>query len=209
MTTAPDSRRYTADDYPARLTVRDGLYCFQVPALGVIACDASVDGAHAKLRARLHELLEEARRGDLLDSLPPPTESVTGSPAAGAALRVQSDLRGFVIKTGILVAALLVILLPLSWSLGGALRSAADGLKVEGGRAFWSDLERQIVEAADPKNAIDPERQARLVGALETLASRVAPFREALAPAFGDANTACVLVRPEDLATPATTEGGR
>jgi hypothetical protein len=197
----------TPDRYPAVLTLKDGLYCFHVGELGVVACDASLEAAHAKLRARLGEMLDEARRADLLDTLPPPAGRATGvGGAPQGTLRVASDLRGFLIKTAVAVVAALVVLLPVGWSVGNALRTAVAGLEIKGGRAFWSTLERQILEAAEPDRAMDPDRQARLVAALSTLAHRAAPFTEALAPAFGAAAAAPAAPPHDGPAEPATDD---
>ena len=44
------------------------------------------------------------------------------------------------------------------------------------GRAFWTRLEENIVQAADASNDLPPERKAKLLAAVRTLAERWRPF---------------------------------
>jgi hypothetical protein len=58
-----------------------------------------------------------------------------------------------------------------------------------GGRPFWTKLEHQLDELADPKSDIPPEKKQKILAQIKVLSDRWRPFvLEAAASIEGDAN---------------------
>ena len=172
------------------LTARGGRFFFRLSALGLIASGDTVQAAYDALVEHYGALLDEVRAADLADELPPPALRVSpGAPAAGAVV-LRADLRGFAIKLVLAVAAVAVIVVPLTWSVSNSVDRLA--AKLRGGPAFWTKFERELHRAARPDKGLSPEHQEELLSSLRVVVSRVKPFTDAVAPLFeADAECGC------------------
>ena len=175
----------TVSDYRPVLVERDGRFFLHIESLGLIAAGDDPDAAYAELKRRFAALEEDARAADLLDGLPPPP--AVGAPArAPGAVVMKGDLKGFLIRVGIVLVAVLVVLLPVTWSVGGAVERAVAKVQIKGGRDFWANLEGGLHKMAGPEGALDPERRDRLLADLKVMVERVQPFAAALRPLTGE-----------------------
>jgi hypothetical protein len=165
--------------YPIIVTERNGRYCLRISELYLVVWDRDLAAAYAELQRKKEKLVADAWAAGTYDELPRPrTEQ-----------RV-SDRTRLWIWGGAIAAALLllsVVAVPVAMT---AVRAEHLLAAVQNGEPLWPVAERAIENAADAKNAMDPERQARLVASLHTLALRMKPFVDALsplvcAPAFG------------------------
>jgi hypothetical protein len=102
----------------------------------------------------------------------------------------------FLIKTVIVAAAVVVS----AWIMLDVLDDFADRRMQQfertfrsatsiGGRPFWTKLEHQLDELADPKSDIPPEKKQKILAQIKVLSDRWRPFvLEAAASIEGDAN---------------------
>jgi hypothetical protein len=93
--------------------------------------------------------------------------------------QADQSIRRFAIKTAIVAVAVTAS----GWILGAGLDSLIDARVDQihratriNGRAFWGQMEENIMKAADPSNDLPPEKKAKLLAAVRTLADRWRPF---------------------------------
>jgi hypothetical protein len=118
------------------------------------------------------------------------TDETTSRPAEGS----LGPIGQFLIKTVIVAAAIVVS----AWILLDVLDDFADRRmqQVErtlqsytklGGRQFWTKLENQLDQLADPRSDLPPEKKAKILAQIKVVADRWRPFlREATATIEGE-----------------------
>ena len=118
------------------------------------------------------------------------TDETTSRPAEGS----LGPIGQFLIKTVIVAAAIVVS----AWILLDVLDDFADRRmqQVErtlqsatklGGRQFWTKLENQLDQLADPRSDLPPEKKAKILAQIKVVADRWRPFvREATASIEGE-----------------------
>jgi hypothetical protein len=55
-----------------------------------------------------------------------------------------------------------------------------------GGAKFWTNLEKQLANAADPKNDLPPAKKEAMLAQLRTIAERYRPFVREVSLLFYD-----------------------
>ncbi|MFN3077767.1 MAG: hypothetical protein ABT940_12995, partial [Alphaproteobacteria bacterium] len=162
-------------EHRAVLIERSGRYYFHIEALGLLGSGEDVASAYEDLKRRREEYLTQARAADLLDELPRTRKGNSGSVGT-------SDLRGFLLRVGIVLGAVLLLLLPASWSIGALIDRTAVNMRLTGRHEFWAGVENTLHQLASAENELPAERRQRLEADLRTLVNRVRPFSEALWP---------------------------
>ena len=104
----------------------------------------------------------------------------------------------FLIKTVIVAAAIVVSAWISAWILLDILDDFADRRMQQvqqtmqsytrlGGRQFWTKLENQLDQLADPRSDLPPEKKAKILAQIKVVADRWRPFlREATATIEGE-----------------------
>ncbi len=137
---------------------------------------ASVPGLGLEARAKT---ADEAL--SLLDKLykTKPAEATT-SRGANATAAPRSDIRRFAIKCGIVTAMIVfggfLLTFQLAAVLDGAVHSFQRSFTHVGGSQFWSRLDKELANAADPKNDMPAERKQKLLANIHILVDRWQPF---------------------------------
>jgi hypothetical protein len=107
------------------------------------------------------------------------TDETTSRPAEGS----LGPIGQFLIKTVIVAAAIVVS----AWILLDILDDFADRRMQQvqqtmqsytklGGRQFWTKLENQLDQLADPKSDLPPEKKAKILAQIKVVADRWGPF---------------------------------
>jgi len=166
------------------LIERSGIFHFYIEELGLTASGSDVAAAHADLQRRYQDLLSQARSADLLDQLPPPRPRT----ATGGVLAVHSSIKGFAIKTAIVVAAVLVAIVPIKLVITSVARSinttvdrVIGHIKING-RTFWGGIENGLHKIATQDDPISSESKERILTDLRIFVSRYRPYLQELRP---------------------------
>ena len=96
----------------------------------------------------------------------------------------DQSIHRFAIKTAIVAVAVTASAGILFAVLDNIIDARVDQIRAAtrvNGKVFWGRLEENIVKAADPSNDLSPERKARLLAAVQTLAERWRPFLSEIA----------------------------
>ena len=94
---------------------------------------------------------------------------------------VPRSISSFLIKTAIVVAAIICIL----FYVDTLVENRIDEFKraFGGGRAFWTKVEKQLDKLADPQSDLPPEKRAKIISQIRVIADRWRPFvTEIVAP---------------------------
>jgi hypothetical protein len=100
-------------------------------------------------------------------------------------VKTRTPLQLFLIKVGAVLAACVIFLVIAVMYIEGEIRAVAHGLRQEagdeldGGRAFWTGVEKKLYKLADEKD-LPPEKKARILAALRRVGQRYSPYLEAL-----------------------------
>lgn len=162
------------DKHSLRLVKAKGRYHAHIEGLAVHGSGDSAETAITAVTARYEELQTFSRETGL---------SLAMMAGAGSSKPAR--------RSGLWAAALVVVcfglmMVPLSYALSTALERSLSNLDLKGGRQFWTGLEDGLINAADAKNAPDPEKQARSAEALHTMALRLKPYADAIRPLFAE-----------------------
>jgi len=162
------------DKHSLRLVKAKGRYHAHIEGLAIHGSGDSAEAAIAAVTARYEDLQTFSRDSGLSLNM-----------MAGAGLSKPGR------RSGLWAAALVVVcfglmMVPLSYALSTAVERSLNNLDLKGGRQFWTGLEDGLINAADTKNAPDPEKQARAAEALHTMALRLKPYADALRPLFAE-----------------------
>jgi hypothetical protein len=99
--------------------------------------------------------------------------------------RPLSPIQIFCMKVVVVTLAVLVFFYFAGWVVESAIRRQADALilrhtdSLTGGRAFWVNAEKTLLELADEPD-VSPEKKKKILDALRKLSSKYKPYFEAL-----------------------------
>ena len=166
----------SADQFDIVIRHAKGQVYAAIPQLSLFARGETAEAALKALDSKKQEVLAEARE---LGEPPIINVGATGSFAAHNQGRPAGDVRTFTIKVAIatfIVAGGIALATVVT---AQSIRHQIAETKI-GGRAFWTKVEQQIVDAAKPEHDLPPERKARLLNALRTIVDRWRPFAEVI-----------------------------
>jgi hypothetical protein len=106
-----------------------------------------------------------------------------------------SPITTFAIKTAIVAAACVLSIVAIASYIDGIIEDRIDQITLTarelapnlapskvGGRAFWTRLENELHDQADPRHGMPPEQRKRILADIRVLSDRWRPF---IAEAFG------------------------
>lgn len=159
-----------------------------IPQLGLRAKGSDVGSALGALEMKKRELIEDFSEEEI-DALLGP--ALTARQHA-TKISVRSDLRGFFIKTAIVIALIVCGVVAVSEIAGRKVEAAisnarlvADRVRLVadqyknikiGGHQFWTNVERQLDRLADPANDMPQAQKEKLLADFRVLAARYRPF---------------------------------
>src|SRR5262245_51958928 len=120
---------------------------------------------------------------------------VTSQPVAKEPSRLFEGIAQFAIKTVIVCAAIVVSGIVLLDYLDDFITRRVEQMETRikpltsiGGTQFWSKLERELENQADPSSDISPEKKRKILSQIRTISDRWRPFlSEAASTIAGDA----------------------
>jgi hypothetical protein len=157
-----------------------GHYVAGIPKLGLYARGATaaiaLDALEARKAALSRELADAGLDEPFAEPPPPPPQ-----------LRFL-DAVGLFFAKALIVAVLLgvVFIGSAAFAIHRAQRAALDvmGPAATGGSAFWTGLEKDLHEAADPRNGLPEAKRQQLLADIRALVARWRPFVTEVVPLF-------------------------
>lgn len=167
--------------YMAVLSGGDGAYRFHIRELGIIASGADVAAAHRELEKKKQAVFDEFAAAGLTGELPPPR--LAADEVAGIAAH-----KGFVIRTLIVTAAALVIVVAATLSTRSVVTAGLESLTFARGGIHLKLVEERMINAlhriADPRNEFSKEKQEKVIESLRVIVKRYRPFINEVRPLF-------------------------
>ena len=163
-------------DHTVRLWKVGGRYYAAVDGLSLFGTGATYEAALGELDRRFGELRDFGKETGLsIDTLAP--KSLVPPPRWRSALA----------KTAVVVVCAWLIMIPLSYVLSTAAERTVNNLHLNGGSAFWRDLDQGLIKMAESGAAQPQEEQQKTLAALRTLVGRAQPYVDEIKPLFGSA----------------------
>jgi hypothetical protein len=179
------------DDLDIVLRRRKGRYFSAIPQIGLYAVADSAPDALAALDGKKERLIADLRAAEALDDF---TTDAALPPAQSAAPGLLLGIAGFAVKVALVAAgAAFVAVFTLNAAERAMERLAANTVMPAlaqishvGGKHFWTNVEHQLDQAADPKTAMPEPEQQRLLADLHVIVERWRPFVHEAAQLFAE-----------------------
>jgi hypothetical protein len=173
---------------------KNGNYLACMPQINLFAGAESVAASLDKLDKRKQELIAELSAAECLDEFPiAPSQPYLYTGHAPSRVARRNAL-AFISKTIMIVAALVVGGIFFTHYAAKSMDQMLSHQSAElrerfgrvGGPQFWANLEKQLANAADPKNDLAPAKKEAVLAQLRTIAERYRPFVRELSLLFYD-----------------------
>ena len=146
-----------------------------IPQIGLFSRGDSEAAALAALEAKKRLLEADFAAFRKLDS-GTNLEPEFPQPSRAAPIGWQSDIRSFAIKAGIVFLLIVVGAMFATMQMQQVIGSTLQQFEIRGGKAFWSVVERELARAADPANALPPEKKQQLLAQIRAVVDAWRPF---------------------------------
>jgi hypothetical protein len=166
---------------------KNGHYLASMPQINVLAASDTLSGALQRLEQKKQELVAELTAADCL-------EDFRVAPSDEQAISVRRSALGFIGKTIVVVTALVIggffftryATKTVDQMLSHQSAEMRDRFSSVGGARFWTNLEKQLANAADPKNDLPAAKKEAILAQIRTLADRYRPFVREVSLLFYD-----------------------
>jgi hypothetical protein len=173
---------------------KNGHYLASMPQINVVAASDSLSAALEKLEKKKQDLVAELTAADCLqDFRVAPSDPYLYS-GREQAISVRRSALGFIGKTIVVVAALVIggffftryATKTVDQMLSHQSAEMRDRFSSVGGAKFWTNLEKQLANAADPKNDLPAAKKEVILAQIRTIAERYRPFVHEVSLLFYD-----------------------
>jgi hypothetical protein len=165
-----------------------------MPQINLFAAGDTLPAALESLEKKKNDLIAELTAADCLNDFTiAPPDPYLYAPRREA-MSVRRSTLGFIGKTLVVVIALVIggffftryATKNIDQLLSHQSAEMREKFGSVGGAKFWANLEKQLANAADPKNELPPARKEAMLAQLHTIAERYRPFVREVALLFYD-----------------------
>jgi hypothetical protein len=171
---------------------KNGHCLASMPQINLFAAGDSVPAALENLEKKKNDLVAELSAAECLEEfrIAPPDPYLYA--ARREAISVRRSALAFIGKTLLVVTALVIggffLTRYASKNIDQLLSHQSAEMRERfasvGGAKFWTNLEKQIANAADPKNELPPAKKEAMLAQIRVLADRYRPFVREVALLF-------------------------
>jgi hypothetical protein len=169
------------DDFDVVIRKNNGRIVAGIPQAGLYAVGDDIPAVLAALEEKKKAFvadLEEAGELGLLDVERRPAGAQRLASYPQAAIKPPSDIGRFILKTGIVVVAVIVIFVGSGLLIASQVdRTIANVKSIKiGGRQFWTRVENEIHKMASPSSDLPEDKKQKLLADIRAIAAKWRPF---------------------------------
>lgn len=165
-------------EYKAVLSGSEGRYVLYIRELGILASGPDVATAHRELEEKKRQIFSEFKDAGIAGELPPSD--------ADQADTAGTRHKNFAIRTLIVMAAALVVVVTATVGARSVITAGVDAVKIKPGEIHLKLLEDKLIAtlhaAADPRNDYSAEKREQVLRDLRTIVERYKPFADEVRP---------------------------
>jgi len=173
---------------------KNGHCLASMPQINLFAAGDSVPAALENLEKKKQALVAELSAADCLEDFRIAPADPYLYAARRDAINVRRSALGFIGKTLVVVTALVIggffftryATKNVDQLLSHQSTEMRDKFGSMGGAKFWANLEKQLANAADPKNDLPAAKKEAMLAQLRTIAERYRPFVREVSLLFND-----------------------